>query len=262
MITYFSDIKKYFRPGIRLKVLAFLLPMAFLLVFAITWVSSKITENAMRKDLLHRGAAISKVVALSAGYLMLGNDQLGLDRLAAETRESSSDIAYVAIRNTSDMVIAHDLVHERGKQFVPSARIAPLAVFSNTHADEVIRQNHTLVEFSTPVSFAGKMIGTVTIALNTHSLEVANRSVHHSIFIIASIIFGITCLGVLGASSLLTTRVKRLHEGVLALGSGKPFRPIQTESSDELGDLTRKFNQMAEDLISQQIDLQGKNRWG
>ncbi len=252
--------KGRFSPGIRMKLLCFLLPLAFLLVFTVTWTGSKITGAALRKDLLQRGAAISRVVALSAGYLMLANDQLGLDRLAAETRESGPDIAYVAIRDTANKVVAHNRIGERGKPFEPSARVASLAEFSDTHADEVIREDRTLIEFNTPIGFAGKLVGTATLALTTESLVGANRAVHRSILTAASIILGLAFLGALLASSLITTRVKRLHEGVLSLGSGEPFRPIPVASSDELGDLTRKFNRMAEETLSQKADLQAKAR--
>ena len=262
MTTPFLDKwgKGRFSPGIRMKLLFFLLPVAFLLVFTVTWTGSKITGDALRKDLLQRGAAISRMVALSAGYLMLADDQLGLDRLAAETRESSPDIAYVAIRDTANKVVAHNRIGERGKAFEPSARITPLAEFSNTHADEVIREDRTLIEFNTPIEFAGKLVGTATLALTTESLVAANRSVHRYILTAASIILGLAFLGALLASSLITTRVKRLHEGVLSVGAGEPFRPIPVASSDELGDLTRKFNRMAEELLSQKADLQGKAR--
>jgi putative nucleotidyltransferase with HDIG domain len=243
-----------------MKLLCFLLPLAFLLVMTVTWTGSKITGAALRKDLLQRGTAISRMVALSAGYLMLADDQLGLDRLAAETRGSNPDIAYVAIRDTANKVVAHNRIGERGKTFEPSARIFPLAEFSKTHADEVIREDRPLIEFTTPIEFAGKLVGTATLALTTETLVAANRSVHRSILTAASIILGLAFLGALLASSLITTRVKRLHEGVLSLGAGAPFRPIPVASSDELGDLTRKFNRMAEELLSQKADLQGKAR--
>lgn len=262
MKNFFADRRGNgrFSPGIRLKLLCFLLPLAFLLVFTVSWTGSKITGAALRKDLLQRGAAISKMVALSAGYLMLADDQLGLDRLAAETRASGREIAYVAIRDAANKVVAHNRIGERGKPFEPSARITPLAEFSYTHADEVIREDRALIEFNTPIEFAGKLVGTATLALTTESLVAANRSVHRSILTAASIILGLAFLGALLASSLITTRVKRLHEGVLSLGAGEPFRPIPVTSSDELGDLTRKFNRMAEELLSQKHDLQAKAR--
>jgi putative nucleotidyltransferase with HDIG domain len=155
-------------------------------------------------------------------------------------------------------VVAHNRIGERGKAFEPSARVVPLAEFSGTHADEVIREDRALIEFNTPIEFAGKLVGTATLALTTESLVAANRSVRRYIMAVASIILGLAFLGALLASSFLTTRVKRLHEGVLSLGGGEPFRPIPESGSDELGDLTRKFNRMAEELLSQKHDLE---RW-
>lgn len=238
----------------------FLLPLAFLLVLSVAWTVTEITGSALRKDLLQRGAAISRVVTLSSGYLLLANDQLGLDRLVSETRESVPDIAFVAIRDTTNKVVAHDRIGERGKPFEPSARMTPLGTFADTHADEVVRTGRTLIEFNTPIHFAGKLVGTATLALTTDSLAAARRSIHRSITVAASVILGVACFGALFLASFVTTRVKRLHEGVLSLGKGEPFRPIPAASSDELGDLTRNFNRMAEELLAQKAGLQAQAR--
>ncbi len=248
--------KRRFSPGIWLKLSGFLLPLAFLLIVAVTWTVSAITDSALRKDLLQRGAAISRIVALSAGYSLLANDQLGLDRLVSETRESAADIDFVAIRDTTDKVVAHDRIGERGKPYEPSARMAPLAKFGDTHADEVVRGGRTLIEFNTPIQFAGKLVGTATLALTTESLAVAHRSIHRSIIMYAAIILGLAFIGTLLLARVITTRVKRLHEGVLSLALEEGFRPIPEDSSDELGDLTRNFNWMAQQILAQKEDLQ------
>ncbi|MDD5763452.1 MAG: hypothetical protein PHP88_13235, partial [bacterium] len=85
--------------GIRLKLFGFLLPLVFLLIVTVTWMVTEVTQSTLRRDLLQRGAAISRVVALSAGHFLLANDPLGLDRLVSETRASDPDIAFVAIRD-------------------------------------------------------------------------------------------------------------------------------------------------------------------
>ena len=105
--------------GIRLKLFGFLLPLVFLLVGAVTWTVTEVTQATLRRDLLQRGAAVSRVVALSAGHSLLANDPLGLDRLVSETKASDPDIAFVSIRDASDIVVAHDRVTERGKPYRP-----------------------------------------------------------------------------------------------------------------------------------------------
>src|SRR3972149_386158 len=59
--------RRRFSPGIRMKLVAFLLPLVFLLVILIAETVTRITEGAIYEDLLQRGVAISRVVALSSG---------------------------------------------------------------------------------------------------------------------------------------------------------------------------------------------------
>lgn len=250
--------KARFTPGIRLKLFAFLLPLVILLIVSVTWVVTEVTRATLRRDLLQRGAAISRVVALSAGYSLLANDQLALDRLAAETRGSSPDIAFVAIRDATDIVVAHDRITERGKPYTPSPFLLSLGTFGDTRADEVVRNGRTLIEYTTPISFAGRLAGTVTLALSTESLATAQRSIRRRIVVAASVILLIAVFGTLLLSSFITTPVQQLHAGVLSLGAGETFRPVPSRSSDELGALTRNFNRMAETILAQKEDLRKK----
>src|SRR4030042_2956026 len=72
--------------GLRLKLFGFLLPLVFLLIVTVTLVVTEVTKFTLRRDLLQRGAAISRVVSLSAGHSLLAKDPLGLDRLVSENR--------------------------------------------------------------------------------------------------------------------------------------------------------------------------------
>jgi putative nucleotidyltransferase with HDIG domain len=246
------------RPGIRLKLFGFLLPLVFLLIVSMTWVVTEVTESILRQDLIQRGAAISRVVALSAGYSLLSNDPLGLDRLVSETRASDPDIAFVAVRDASDIVAAHDRVTERGKPYRPVPPLLPLGTFGDTRADEVERDGRRLIEYTTPISFADRRLGISSLALSMEGLAAAQRSIRRLIFTAAAVILVVAFFGTLLLSSLITTPVKRLHQGVLALGSGETFQPVPARSSDELGDLTRNFNRMAEKILAQKTDLQKK----
>ncbi len=245
-------------PGIRLKLLGVLLPLVFLLIVSMTWVVTEVTESILRRDLIQRGAAISRVVALSAGYSLLSNDPLGLDRLVSETRASDPDIAFVAVRDASDIVAAHDRVTERGMPYRHVPPLLPLGTFGDTRADEVERDGRRLIEYTTPISFAGRRLGISSLALSMEGLAVAQRSIRWKILAAAAIILAAAFFFTLLLSSFITTPVKRLHQGVLALGSGETFQPVAARSSDELGDLTRNFNRMAEKILAQKTDLRKK----
>ena len=244
--------------GIRLKLFGFLLPLVFLLIASVTWVVTEVTKSTLRRDLLQRGAAISRVVALSAGHSLLADDPLGLDRLVSETRASDPDIAFIAIRDASDVVAAHDQVTERGKPYRPVPPLLPLGTFGDTQADEVMRDGRRLIEYTTPISFAGRRVGIASLGLSMQGLAAAERSIRKLIFAAAAVILVIAFFGTLVLSSIFTHPVKRLHKGVLSLASSETFQPVPVHSSDELGALTRNFNRMAETILAQKNSLQRK----
>src|SRR5512145_732200 len=192
-----------FSPGIRLKLIGFLLPLIFLLVIAVAASVTKITEASIRKDILQRGVSISRVVALSAGYSLLSGDRLALDSLAAETKNSNIDIEYVSIRDTADNVLAHSLVEERGKAYVPPVRLGQLGTFLETEADEVSRRGRDMIEFNTPIIFAGKRVGTVSVALSKESLLAAQKGIRRSVVAVAAVSLALPVLGTLLLASLI-----------------------------------------------------------
>jgi putative nucleotidyltransferase with HDIG domain len=264
-----GGIERRVGAGIRLKLFGFLLPLVFLLIVSVTLMVTEVTKDSLRRDLRQRGAAISRVVALSAGHSLLANDPLGLDRLVSETRESDRDIAFVAIRDTSDIVVAHDQVTERGKPYRTVPPLLPLGTFGDTRADEVVRDGRRLIEYTTPIYSKFDSlemdppeqrvrVGIVSLGLSMEGLETAQRSIRQQIYKTAAVILVAAFFGTLLLSSFITTPVKQLHRGVLSLASSETFQPVPARSSDELGALTRNFNRMAETILAQKTDLQKK----
>jgi len=250
-----QDKRRRFSPGIRLKLIGFLLPLLFLLVIAVAASVTKITESSVRKDLLYRGVSISRVVALSAGYSLLSGDRLALDSLAAETKNSSMDIEYVVVRDTADKVLAHSLIEERGKAYAPPVRLGSLGTFLETEADEVTRRGRNMIEFNTPIIFAGKRVGMVSVALSKDSLLTAQEKIRRSIIGVAVVFLVVALLGTLLLATFITTPVEKLSSGVNELAAGNQFHPIPVKAGDELGELTRNFNRMARTILAQKDRL-------
>lgn len=247
--------KTFFSPGIRLKLVAFLLPLTFLLIISVAAVVTRITENAIRRDLLQRGVSVSRIVAHAAGYSALSDDRLALDRLAAETKSGSADIEFVAIRGQDDVVLAHDRIEERGKKYAPPVFLKSLGNFPETRAEEVFKDGREMILFESPILFAKKQAGVVSIALSKQSLVNAQKELRRSIVIAASFSLVVALFGTLVLASFITTPVERLTSGVNELTSGSAFHPIPVRGRDELGDLTRNFNRMAMTILSQKDRL-------
>jgi putative nucleotidyltransferase with HDIG domain len=243
-------------PGIRLKLSGFLLLLSLFIVVSIAAAVTKITERTVRRDLLHRGVAVSRVVALSAAYSLLLGDRLALDSLTAETEKSSGDIAYVAIRDLADTVVAHSRIEEQGGPYSPPSEAIQVGTFLETEIKEVSRDGRETIEFSTPILFASKHVGTAILGLSKGSLLAAQREVRRSIFTAAAVFLGLAFAGAFLLASLVTTPVKRLSTGVSELADGVAFHPIPVRSGDELGELTRSFNRMAMTILAQKDRLE------
>ncbi|MDD5763451.1 MAG: HD domain-containing protein, partial [bacterium] len=158
----------------------------------------------------------------------------------------------------SDIVAAHDRVSERGKPYRHVPPLLPLGTFGDTRADEVERDGRRLIEYSTPISFAGRHVGVTSLGLSTEGLAAVQRSIRRKIFAAATVILVAGFFGTLLLSSFITTPVKRLHQGVLSLADSETFQPVPAHSSDELGALTRNFNRMAETILAQKNALKKK----
>ena len=259
-----GGIERRVRVGIRLKLFGFLLLLVILLIVSVTWAVTEVTQSTLRRDLLQRGASISRVVAFSAGHSMLANDPLGLDTLVSKTKASDPDIAFIAIRDASDIVVAHDRVTEKGKPYLPVPPLELLGTFGDTQAEEVVRYRRPLIEYTTPIYSPISppdrpvRMGIVSLGLSMEGLATAQRSIRQLIFAAAAAILVAAFFGMLLLSSFITTPVKRLHRGVLSLTGSETFQPVAVRSSDELGALTRNFNRMAETILAQKTDLQNK----
>lgn len=219
-----------------------------------------ITERTVRQDLLQRGAAVSRMVAVSAAHPLLSDDHLALHRLTAETKGSSPDIEFVAVLDLAGRVLSHSRVERVGGVFGPSERSSPLERFHETQAEDVTRDGTAMIQFTTPIFFAGKQVGTAVLGLAHHSLVLAQRDIRRLILFVAAGALLAAFFGALVFASLITTPVKNLTAGVGELASGRPFHPIPVRSGDELGRLTRAFNTMAETILAQQERLRGYAR--
>lgn len=244
-------------PGIRLKLVAFLIPLIVLLVLGMSAAVMTVTNRSVRADLLQRGVAASRIVALSARWSLLSGDNAAVYNLAVETRRSSPDIDYVAILDPAGNILGHNDPRELGRRFPPSVRVSPLGGFVETQADDVLRNGKALIEFTTAILHKGQRIGTVSVGLSKQTLVDAQRKVRRSVSAVAAGVLAIALLGALLLSSLITTPIKRLMSAIKVISTGKTFHRIPVGTSDEFGELMRSFNRMAETILAQQSALKG-----
>lgn len=228
------------------------------LISIITLVTAFLVINIMDDVLLHsmikRGAASVHAIAGSAGYSILADDQLALDNLAAQGKQAQDDLSYVAILDGSRKILAHNQLELTGTTLTPiEGRL--IEHDKRLRVSEITRGDQSVYEFALPVEFSGRRVGKVVVGLNPQTLLEARSAARWRILFIACLAILSGTVGSLYLSGLFTHPITQLSQGVgrLRIGSGKVSVPILAE--DELGDLTRNFNEMAAELADQRQSL-------
>jgi putative nucleotidyltransferase with HDIG domain len=124
-----------------------------------------------------------------------------------------------------------------------------------TTVKELTNSSGSIFEILCPIVFMKKSLGSVIIGMDRSILLEAQRKVRNMILIV----FGfIVVLGIFASSllaSFLIKPIKELSVGVEELKYGTAKNPLRIYSQDELGKLTRNFNEMAALIANQQGKL-------
>jgi len=198
---------------------------------------------------------VGKSIAASAGYSLLSRDLLGLDTLVYKAKSSNSDMPYVAIVDPARKAIVHSNVPMIGETILITQGHLIRKSADGTTVTELSKQSGTIFEISCPIVFMKKALGSVILGMNRSVLIEAQKKVTNRILVA----FGIIVVLGLFASSLLASflikPIKELSEGVDELKNGTAKKPLRIYSRDELGNLTRNFNEMSAQIAEQRGKL-------
>ena len=259
-----KDESRHFHPeqlkgkivSIRFKLTILTLAMIALITTGSSMVAIQNMDRELLDSLVKRGASIALSASIPAGYSILTDDRLALDNLAAKIEASQEDIVYLAILDNDSNILAHNNVEETGSQFA-IALGAPLQHGPDFTMHRVDRDGLASYEFQTPIQFSNNQVGNIVVGIDTATLETAKEFARRRILLIslAVLIFGALCTFML--SKLVTTPIERLAAGVSQITAGNYHVEVKVTSKDELGELTRSFNEMSRVIMSQKDSLEG-----
>jgi HD-GYP domain-containing protein (c-di-GMP phosphodiesterase class II) len=243
--------QRYRSASLRFKIAFFVVILLTSTSFILCIITVQIMNNYILNEIIKRGESVGKSIAASAGYSLLSKDLLGLDNLVFKAKSSNSDMPYVAIVDPDMKTIVHSETPMVGEtRPVAQGRLFREAA-DGTTVKELPNPSGTIFEISCPIVFMKKSLGSVIIAMNRSILVEAQRKVGNMILIVFGII---VVLGIFASSllaSFLIKPIKELSAGVEELKYGTAKDPLRIYSQDELGKLTRNFNEMSA-LIAEQ----------
>ncbi len=193
-----------------------------------------------REELTARGEALVQQLAENASTPMLEQDELTLNLLVEEAK-NNKDVAYAAVVDTRQVVVAHNDLRQIGKAFSPLRK----------------EGKEPLLEFAVPVRFQKKELGRVQLGLSEAGMR---RSLREARFFILALMIGIIGLGIgasLYVSNIFSRPIRLLVDSTKILGKGNfdhrlPLLSVG-QGQDELSDLGIAFNEMAEGLRRKEL---------
>jgi putative nucleotidyltransferase with HDIG domain len=265
--SYFQALLKFFRAALhlmtqryrsatlRFKIAFFVVILMTSTSFALSIVTVQIMNNYILNEIIKRGESVAKSIAASAGYNLLSKDLLGLDNLVFKAKSSNSDMLYVAIVDPDMKTVVHSATEMIGVTKPVAQGQFFREAADGTTVKELKNSSESIFEILCPIIFMKKSLGSVIIGMNKSILLEAQRKVGSMILIV----FGIIVVLGMFASSLLASflikPIKELSAGVEELKYGTAKNPLRIYSQDELGKLTRNFNEMSALIADQRGQL-------
>jgi putative nucleotidyltransferase with HDIG domain len=240
--------------GIGSKLTLLVASLITLLTLGTAFLVINIMNDVLLHSMLKRGTANAYLIASSAGYSILSEDRLALDNLAAQSKKSQSDLAYLAILDGSRRILAHSQL-ELVDNSLPRLEGEQIQSNGQLRVTQVVRNAQTIYEFSLPIDFAGHQVGEVIVGLNPQSLLAARNAARWRILFIASLTILCGTSGTLLLTRHFARPITQLSQGVERLKAGTDKVSVPILADDELGELTHNFNGMAAEIVHQRKSL-------
>lgn len=242
-------------PGIQLKWTLITLALIATTTLGSSLVVISIMNNFLQDSLIKRGASIAFSAATPAGYSILADDRLALDNLVAKIKESQPDVAYMSIVDRKGNILAHNQLSAVGKTFedLPGRGIQKNP---NFRVEKIHRDGFLCYEVKVPIRFADKPVGKVIVGMKLNALISTKHAARNKMIGIAVLALAFGTAGTLFLASFLTAPIKRLAAGFAQVKSGKEQVEVPVTARDELGALTRSFNEMSRTIQAQKNSLE------
>ena len=229
--------------SLQMKFSALVVGLLLLACVGLALISTKHERAALEDEIAERGQALVANLAGNAKEPLLAGDDLTLDGLVKEVGHGEGVVGVRLLGRDGEVVASLD-PEERGQK---RPRLS-IATSSQPRLPTVVRARKLLL-VATPVAFRDVLIGEAQVELDLGIL--VDPVVRESRKELATVASGVIVIGVgsgLVFVAFLAGPLRRLRAGVERLTKGDLTARVPPTSRDEVGELTRAFNEMGESL--------------
>jgi len=226
--------------SLQVKFSALVVAILVIACLVLAWVATQHERRALEEAAERRGRALVENLASDAKEPLLANDELRLVALAQHAGAEEGIVAVRLLRTNGYAVAALDPA-EHGQVLRALAGGARIGVAVERHRERLL--------LAAPVTYSGVPVGEAQLELDLDVLvEPVVAEAQRQLSVLAVVV---TLLGVGSGTAfvaLLVGPLRRLRAGVERLSKGDLAVRVPPTSKDEVGELTRAFNEMGESL--------------
>ena len=171
----------------------------------------------------------------------------------------ANDVAMIrdSLSLLKDTRLVYVTVYDHSRKIMASRGNHPATQdHDETYADA---QTDGVFDVRQDIEVYGQRLGSLHAGYSIDSVRQLTATTRRQNTTIAAIELILSILATIFLGLILTRGLRRLEEGARTFGGGKLDHRIEIDSNNEIGDVARSFNQMADQLSKNQIALEQQN---
>ena len=229
----FNNLLKPFTLSLRWKVALSFSGLLLIVVILLFFAFMRYERIFLSLESEKRVESLANNIVMNARDPLLSQDELRLSSLI-ESVSQNSEVKYAYLIDHKGSILYHSEPAKTGKMLQGGIPEPPKGI----------------IQAAVPIEVENIKIGTAVVGLGADHIDQAMMETAIGLLFPLGLGAGLGILGIFLLAGIHVNRVKKLEEAIRALGSGDLLVYVEDNNLDEIGRLTRHFNEMVDQLHS------------
>lgn len=249
--------QKVLNISIKFQILFGIAMIQTLVTFLFALYQHHAQRLTLEKQSIDAGISVAQAVKLSITSSLLVNDFAEIDTQLQAQSQNTNVLAIKIYGSNTHLISSFFREHKHTSLDAPrQAKIEEgVDPLDETNTELKIRRHLSGLYIQTPVNLANKTIGWIQIEMDETPLNKEMQQVWVRGFLVTLFSFLIGIGLSIALAHLIVGQIERLRFSVEEFGKGNNQERAEATSKNEIGNLARGFNQMADQLTEFQIKL-------
>jgi len=216
-------------------------------------------EKSLRREIEMRGEALARNLAVNVGDPVSQKDDLYIARFTTDVMNNAG-VVYAVVADEEGKIVGYrdasggEFTSYLGKEYEPPPGVQPLRGRDFLSQMYRARPWGACYDIAVPIMLAGrKYVGEVHVGISQSGVIRAVNRTRLTIAVISAAAFLLGLMGSLILAGFITRPVDLLTAGVRRLQAGEWGTRVRVTTRDEVGLLTRAFNEMAASIGEKEL---------